>query len=203
MLYCVYTYVRALSCIVLTHLYSWWRQCVSVTKYEWTNGHFTWWQLTSCENAFSQSCCPDNRHFRGGSGPNQALIRRSDRHQMRARLTPEPTVVSAWPYMNLRVLVNQLFGTNPRTLFTFQFGSRIIPVLSGQDLRKSPASPPTSILAQPTNHTLALSLSFFSTLIGCLALLGETGLFFFHVTSHPSVWDKLLALTATQAPDYS
>lgn len=68
---------------------------------------------------------------------------------------PEPPVVSGLTVHDLHFFVNQLLGTNPRTLFTFQFGSRIIPVLSGQDLRKSPASP--SSINQPITPLRSLS----------------------------------------------
>lgn len=173
MLYCVYTYVRALSCIVLTHLYSWWRQCVSVTKYEWTNGHFTWWQLTSCENAFSQSCCPDNRHFRGGSGPDQALIR--------------PAIGTRWgPGSRRSRLLSRLDHTWTSVLLrissSVQTQGLCLPSSLGPELSRFWVSR-TSVSHQPpphprsANQSRPCSLSFLSTLIGCLALLGKLGFF--------------------------
>lgn len=42
--------------------------------------------------------------------------------------------------------------SNPKVLFTFQFGSRIVPVLREQDLRKSLVS----IIFQPASHFLSL-----------------------------------------------
>lgn len=58
--------------------------------------------------------------------------------------------------------------SNPKVLFTFQFGSRIVPLLREQDLRKSRAS----IASQPTPFTsslcfhLVLSLSLLSLAVG-------------------------------------
>lgn len=47
--------------------------------------------------------------------------------------------------------------SNPKVLFTFQFGSRIVPLLSEQDLRKSLVS--IAFLGQPiTFNLLSLSL---------------------------------------------
>lgn len=55
--------------------------------------------------------------------------------------------------------------SNPKVLFTFQFGSRIVPVLREQDLRKSLAS----IIFQPANHSVSLlALALFAP-VGCLA----------------------------------
>lgn len=107
---------------------------------------------------------------------------------------PEPPVVSGLTVHDLHFFVNQLLGTNPRTLFTFQFGSRIIPVLSGQDLRKSPASP--SSINQPITPLRSLS---------CLShwLSGftwELGFFFFMLPVAPLLWGQVFwcFFTATQ-----
>lgn len=68
-------------------------------------------------------------------------------------------------------MIWEMSHSNPKVLFTFQFGSRIVPVLREQDIRKSPAS----IAFQPTNY---FSLPFpyycvvFSAVIGCLAAVG-------------------------------
>ncbi len=86
--------------------------------------------------------------------------------------------------------------SNPKVLFTFQFGSRIVPVLREQDLRKSPAS----IAFQPTNHfppPLYYCLVL-SALIGCLAAVGCWESLVFSVLWPPRIWQHLV-LSVQQA----
>lgn len=86
--------------------------------------------------------------------------------------------------------------SNPKVLFTFQFGSRIVPVLREQDLRKSPAS----IAFQPANH-FSPSLSYCLVLyavIGCLATVGCWKSLVFSVLWPPWMWQHLI-LSVQQA----
>lgn len=81
--------------------------------------------------------------------------------------------------------------SNPKVLFTFQFGSRIVPVLREQDLRKSPAS----IAFQPTNHFFSffsITAWFFSAVIGCLAAVGCWEPLVFSVLWPPWMWQHLV-----------
>lgn len=74
-------------------------------------------------------------------------------------------------------MIWEMSHSNPKVLFTFQFGSRIVSVLRKQDLRKSPAS----IATQPPYHfppSLLLPGSLCSHwLSGCCKMLGITASF--------------------------
>lgn len=74
--------------------------------------------------------------------------------------------------------MHDLRDSNPKVLFTFQFGSRIVPVLREQDLRKSPPLP----FSQANLFFVFcfyLSLYFClvrSAVIGCLCCSGMLGI---------------------------
>lgn len=115
----------------------------------------------------------------------------------------QPTVCSSCTRLTSSVVTKcdpcmiwEMSHSNPKVLFTFQFGSRIVPVLREQDLRKSPAS----IAFQPTNH-FSPSLYYYlvlSALIGCLAAVGCWESLVFSVLWPPRMWQHLV-LSVQQA----
>lgn len=86
--------------------------------------------------------------------------------------------------------------SNPKVLFTFQFGSRIVPLLREQDLRKSLAS----ITFEPANHfpPFLYYCLVLCAVIGCLAAVGCWEALVFSVLWLPWIGQKLI-LSVQQA----